>query len=197
MRQTNHPKKGDSTKVDPIRSERDIKNIKKLLADNPRNLCIFVVGINTNLRASDLVRLTVGQIKYVPIGGSFNMREKKTGKLRTITMNRTVYDAVQNLLKTMPEAKDHEPIFQSRKGKQPLCVSYLSYLVKNWCKQINLKGNFGSHSLRKTMGYMHRTVFNTDIPLLMTMFNHSTQKQTLSYLGIQETDVQNAYLREI
>ena len=121
----------------------------------------------------------------------------KTGKARDITLNKTVYDAIQNLLKTMPHAEDHEPLFQSRKGQQPLTVPYINFLVKGWAKAINLRGNFGSHSLRKTMGYMHRTVNNTDIPTLMTMFNHSTQKQTLTYLGIQESDIKAAYLFEI
>lgn len=197
MRSSNYIKKGESTRVDPIRSEKDIRNIKKLLADNPRNLCIFTLGINTNLRASDILKITVGQVKYLQVGGSFNLREKKTGKQRTVTLNKTVYETIQNLLKTIPDAEDTAPLFQSRKGKQALCVPYLSTLVKGWCKEINLKGNFASHSLRKSWGYIHRTVFNTDIPTLMTLLNHSTQKQTLAYLGIQEADLREAYLREI
>jgi integrase len=70
-------------------------------------------------------------------------------------------------------------------------------MVKGWCKEINLKGNYGTHTLRKTFGYIHRTVFNTDIPTLMEMFNHSSQKQTLAYLGIQPSDIKDAYLKEI
>jgi hypothetical protein len=31
----------------------------------------------------------------------------------------------------------------------------------------------------------------------MTLFNHSTQKQTLAYLGIQASEVKDAYMREI
>jgi len=36
-------------------------------------------------------------------------------------------------------------------------------------QEVNLKENLGSHTLRKTFGYIHRTVFNTDIPTLMQM----------------------------
>lgn len=53
----NHPKKGSTIKVDPIRKLKDIKAIKKLLANKPRDLALFTIGINTNLRASDLLRL--------------------------------------------------------------------------------------------------------------------------------------------
>jgi len=78
-----------------------------------------------------------------------------------------------------------------------LTVSYLNSLVKSWCKEINLRGNYGAHTLRKTFGYVHRTVFGTDIPTLMEMFNHSTQRQTLTYLGIQPREINDAYLKEI
>lgn len=197
MKVPNSPDKGDNIKVDPIRSEKDIKNIKKLLADKPRDLAIFTLGINTNLRASDILRITVGQVRHLKPGQHFTIKEKKTGKERSITINKTVYDAINNLLKTIPEAEDIEPLFQSRKGKQSLCVPYLNSLVKGWCRELNMKGNYGSHTLRKTFGYIHRTVFNTDIPTLMTMFNHSTQKQTLAYLGIQPSEIKDAYLKEI
>ena len=198
MSNQNHPKTGDSIKVDPIRSEKDIRTIKKLLADKPRDLAIFTLGINTNLRASDLVRIKVGQVRHLKPGEHFSLIEKKTGKERKVTINNSVYQAIQGLLKTLTEAEDTSPLFQSRKGlKQPLCVPYLSNLVKSWCRAVNLRGNYGAHSMRKCMGFIHRTVFGTDIPTLMVMFNHSSQKQTLTYLGIQESDIQDAYMREI
>lgn len=197
MAALNHPEKGDSIKVEPIRSEKDIKAIKKILASKPRDLAIFTLGINTNLRASDLLKVKIGQVKYLKPGEHFTVKEKKTGKDRAITINKTVYEAIQGLLKTMPDAGEGDCLFQSRKGKEALCVPYLNALVKGWCKEINLKGNYGSHTLRKTFGYIHRTLFNTDIPTLMEMFNHSSQKQTLAYLGIQPGEIRDAYLREI
>ena len=197
MQSSNRPQKGSSIKVEPIRHKKDIQLIKKLLAGNLRDLAIFTLGINTNLRASDLLRITVGQIRHLRPGEHFSVREKKTGKLRDITINETVYTALQGLLSSLSNPGDEDFLFQSRKGRQALCVSYLNSLVKSWCREINLNGNYGSHTLRKTFGYIHRTVFNTDIPTLMEMFNHSSQKQTLAYLGIQPSEIKDAYLREI
>ena len=197
MAALNHPKEGKGIKVEPIKSVKDIRLIKKLLADKPRDLAIFTLGINSNLRASDLLKITVGQVRNLQPGDHFTLREKKTGKERNITINKTVYEAVQALLKSMGEAGDNAPLFQSRKGGQALCVPYLNALVKGWCREINLKGNYGSHTLRKTFGYIHRTEFGTDIPTLMVMFNHATQKQTLAYLCIQPEEIKDAYMREI
>lgn len=137
------------------------------------------------------------KITMCPICNNVSVKEKKTKKERNITINNTVYDAVQSLIASLPNAEDGDFLFQSRKGRNALCVPYLNSLVKGWCSEINLIGNYGSHSLRKTFGYIHRTVFNTDIPTLMQMFNHSTQKQTLAYLGIQSSEIKDAYLKEI
>ena len=197
MGNANHPKAGSSIKVEPIIKPRHVKRIKDQLADQPRNLAIFVVGINTNLRASDLTSLTVGQVRLLQVGEHFTTKERKTGKARRITINKSVYQAVKDLLSIMPNATDEQPLFQSRKGGKALTSQAIHALVKSWCKEADLKGNYGSHTLRKTFGYMHRTVHHTDIPTLMVMFNHSSEKQTLEYLGIQRDEIKDAYLKEI
>lgn len=197
MMNINRPAPGSTIKVDPIRSLRDIAKIKRKLTGKPRDLAIFVIGINTNLRASDLLRMTVGQVRDLQPGDKFTMKEKKTKKLRGITINPTVYEALQNLLATMPEAYGDNYLFPSRKGGGPLSVPYLNALVKGWAVDVGLKGNYGSHTLRKTFGYVHRKEFGTDIPTLMKLFNHSSQQQTLEYLGIQPQEIQDAYMQEI
>ena len=191
----NHPKKGSSIKVEPIREIKHIRGIKKLLKDKPRDLCLFTLGINTNLRASDLVRITISQVAHLEAGDSLYLKEKKTGKNKGVTLNQNVITAIRRLIGTI---EDHSgALFQSRKSGAALQPSYINYLVKEWCKAIGLKGNYGAHTLRKTFGYIHRTQFNTDIPTLMIMFNHSSQKQTLDYLGVQPTEIKKAYMREI
>ncbi|MDX2441674.1 MAG: hypothetical protein QNK40_14125 [Desulfobacterales bacterium] len=41
----------------------------------------------------------------------------------------------------------------------------MSRLVKGWCNVINLKGNYASHTLRKTWGYHQRVTFNVGITI--------------------------------
>jgi hypothetical protein len=60
-----------------------------------------------------------------------------------------------------------------------------------------LKGNYGSHTLRKTFGYHQRVTFGVDLPRLMVVFNHSTQKQTLDYLCIQPKEIKDVYENEL
>lgn len=190
---------GEKIKVEPIKSEKDINRIIQNLTGHPRNLALFVVGINTNFRASDLLKLKVSDVKYLKPGDHFCSYEKKTGKGRLTTLNEPACEVIQALLVSMPDCIDNDLLFQSRRSDggngQGLSVSTFSTMVKSWCG--HLRGNYGSHTLRKTFGYIHRTVFNTDIPTLMDMFNHSNQRQTLAYLGVQAAEIKEAYMKGI
>jgi integrase len=194
----NHPNKGDSIKVEPIRKLKNINLIKRLLSDKPRDFAIFTMGINTNLRGVDLLKIKVGQVRYMEVGDNFRLKEQKTSKDRLVTMNPAVHQAAHALLATMPKAADDDFLFQSREGQgKKLTTPYLNNLVKKWCSDINLKGNYGAHTLRKTFGYHQRKTFGVDIPTLMVMFNHSSQRQTLDYLCIQDSEIEKAYLNEL
>ena len=192
---TNHPKKGSQIKVEPIRKRKDIDLIKKLLSDKPRDLALFILGINTNLRASDLLRLTVGHVKHLKEGDALEINEKKTGKPRRVTLNKACIESIQALLEA-GGYQDVDYLFKSQRSAV-LTVPTVSNMVKAWCKEINLKGNYGSHTLRKTFGYHQRVTFGVDLPTLMVCFNHSTQKQTLDYLCIQAEEIKDVYMNVI
>lgn len=190
-RNYNRPKKGSQIKVEPIKKIKHIKTIKAMLASKPRDLALFTIGINTNLRASDLLRITVDKVKDLNTNDDLELKEKKTGKVRRITLNKACIKAIQGLLET-GEYKDKDYLFKSQRGPV-LTVSTVTNMVKGWCRAINLKGNYGSHTLRKTWGYHQRITFKTELPVLMECFNHSNQKQTLTYLCIQPEEIKNVY----
>ena len=187
----NHPKKGSTIKVEPIRHLKDIKAIKRLLQDSPRDFCLFTLGINTNLKASDLLAITAGMVRNEE---ELVLKERKTGKERRITLNTITQKAIRRLLDSR-EYDDDDRLFQGQRG--PLTVPTVNRLVKGWCKAINLRGNYGSHTLRKTFGYHQRVTFGRGLPELMTVFNHSTQKQTLDYLCVQPEEIKDIYLNEL
>ncbi|MEP2890923.1 tyrosine-type recombinase/integrase [Tateyamaria sp.] len=197
----NHPKKGSSIKVEPIRDVKAIKRIKKLIAASPRDLCLFTFGINSAYRAGEILSLKVGQVDHLQAGDRLEIKQTKSGKYRAITVNRPVVEAIDIWLsvhpETNPEARPDAPLFPSRKKGLTLSVSTVNNMVKRWCKEAGLRGNYGSHTMRKTWGYHQRVQNNTPIPLLMDAFGHSTQAQTLEYLCIQESEIQDLYGLEL
>ena len=191
----NHPRKGASIKVQPIRSLAAIKQIKEHLKDQPRNLCLFTLGINTAYRASELLSLTVGQVKDLQAGDVLEIKQRKTKTYRPTVINHVTHEALQNWLRYHPRRTDlNAPLFisQRRKG-HALTVSAVISLVKLWCKNVKISGNFGSHTLRKTWGYHQRVKNNAPTPILMRAFKHKSEQQTLDYLGILPPEINNLF----
>jgi integrase len=73
----NRPATGSIIDIQPIRKKKDIEAIKKILSDKPRDFLLFVLGINNGLRASDLLTIKVGQVRYLKSGQVLKIREKK------------------------------------------------------------------------------------------------------------------------
>ncbi|MDJ0825077.1 MAG: tyrosine-type recombinase/integrase [Rhodobacter sp.] len=196
-RNANRPQKGSSIKVEPIRDLEAIARIKALLADKPRDLCLFTFGINTAYRAGEILSLKVGQVEHLQPGDRLEIKQSKTRKYRAITVNRAVVGAINAWINHYPDAEADAPLFPSRKTNKALTVAAVHKLIKQWCREAGLKGNYGSHTMRKTWGYHQRVQMDQPIPLLMAAFGHSTQAQTLEYLCIQEEEIQDLYGLEL
>ena len=193
---SNHPKKGDRIKVDPICQIKDIKAISKLTSDNPRDHLLFIMGINNGLRAGDLVKLKVKDVQHMKVGDTLTIRESKTGKDNILVINKTVYKALRNYL-DLVQPKRSDFLFASRKGSSHIQSQAVSKLVKKWTKAINLKGNFGAHTLRKTWGYVQRTMHGVGFEIICKRYNHSSPAITMRYLGIQDKEVHSTLMNEI
>ncbi|MBW4661969.1 MAG: tyrosine-type recombinase/integrase [Drouetiella hepatica Uher 2000/2452] len=189
-----HPASGSTIKVEPIRDKKAIGRIKKVLADHPRDLCLFTLGINTAYRANELLSIKVKQVRSQRVGDVLELKQRKTNKYRPVTLNGTAISAIQTWLEDS-QLQDEDNLFTGQRGC--LTVTTVSTMVKGWCQDVGLKGNYGSHTLRKTWGYWQRMERGTAIPLLMEAFGHATQRQTLAYLGIQSDEIAQIYELEL
>ncbi|MFN2268397.1 MAG: site-specific integrase [Desulfonatronovibrio sp.] len=193
---TNHPQKGSSIKVEPIRNLEDIKAIKQLLQNKPRDLLLFTMGINNGLRIGDILKLMVKQVQGLKPGEVLRIREQKTDKDNVLLINKSVLRALEDYLagaRLGPE----DFLFKSKKGSGPISVSAANRLVKAWCRAINLRGNYGTHSLRKTFGYIQRIKYGVGFEVLCKRFNHSSPAVTMRYLGIEDKEVNGILMNEI
>ena len=202
-----HPEKNTDIRVEPIRDARAIEIIKEQLVHKPRDRCLFTLGINTAFRANELLSITVGQVQDLNAGDALRIRQTKTKKVRSVPLNGKVIDDIQAWLSKHPACRNiPDPdcfLFMSQRGAV-LSVPSVTGMVKTWVRNakrhaeaedldIDLRGNFGSHSLRKTWGYHQRMHNNAQLPVLMDAFGHTTQRQTLQYLGIEEKEIAELY----
>jgi len=155
---------------------------------------LFTLGINTAYRANELLSLKVKQVQNLRAGDVLDLKQRKTHKYRPVTLNPSAVGAIQTWL-AVGDLQAGDYLFTGQRGC--LTVPTVSTLVKSWCRDVGLRGNYGSHSLRKTWGYWQRLERGTAIPLLMEAFGHATQQQTLAYLGIQSDEIAQIYELEL
>lgn len=181
--------------VEPIRDRKKIDIMKKLLSDKPRDYLMFVMGINSALRVSDLLSLQYKDVidnKGIPLD-HIELKETKTGKFNKIAIPKGVKKAITDYVKHHYEGDLNHYLFRSRKGNnQPINRKTAWNIINDTAKSIGLK-NIGSHSLRKTWAY-HSYKAGTDILTIQDMLNHSAPSITLRYIGITQDDKDRAVL---
>lgn len=182
--------------VDPIRKQKDIKAISQMLQNNPRDHLLWVMGVNNGLRANDLVKIKVHQVQKVKPGDLINIIESKTGKPNVLIINKSVHKVLQAFLKEQNLDPD-DYLFKSRKGDGHITSQSVGRLVKTWTAAINLKGNFGAHTLRKTWGYHQRVNHGVGFEILCKRYGHSNPAITMGYLGIEDKEVHDVLMNEI
>nr|WGD75151.1 site-specific integrase [Bacillus subtilis] len=165
--------------VQPIRDLDQIYYIKKYLKErSERNHLLFVAGINSGLRISDLRLLRVRDVKRMYI----DLREQKTSKQKRIKINKALRKAFSDYIK---DKDDQEFLFKSREGlNKPISRSMAYNILREAADYVGLDG-IGTHTMRKTFGYWHYKKFK-DVALPQEIFNHSSPDITLRYIGITQ-----------
>ena len=191
--------------VEPIKSIKDIQKIKQYLfgKENKRDYLLFAFGINVGLRAGDLLSLRIRDVAerdngILNIKDAVRIQEEKTDKIREFSINKSAVEALKVYLDSLNKLDLDDYLFRSRKGDNDhLTVESAHKIIKSTMKDLGIKGNFGTHTLRKTFAYHIYTNNVKDNPsiieTLQKMLNHSSSAITLRYIGITKEVITNVY----
>ena len=199
---TNGVKK--AKQVEPIKDKKDLKKLVTYLkATNLRNYTIVIVGMNILLRAGDLLELKWSDVleEDMTFKRIIWITEEKTNKHRKIGFNNDSIDALTLYKDSLNSFNVNDYIFTSRKvnknGEKKLDVKALHKIIKDTCKELDIKGNFGTHTLRKTGAYHiyndHIATNPTILTRLQKILNHSSQATTLHYIGIETQEIDDIF----
>lgn len=184
--------------MQPLKGDDQIAAVRAVVETSPRDYALFVLGTNTAFRAADILGLNVGDVRYLNVGDELVIKERKTAKRskpgRMVNVNAKVVEALQRLIATLEDASDDAPLFVGEKRKTRLTVNTFSRLVKGWCEQAGLRGDFAAHSLRKTFGYTLRTKHGYSVDALQQAYGHSSGAITLRYVCIQPEELKAMYM---
>lgn len=184
--------------VHAIKDRDKIEAMKKILrAASLRNELLFVLGINTGLRISDILALKISDILTKKgVADRLELREKKTMKKRTIAINKKTRRLIERYLAEERQSYHHgEPLFRSQKGKsQPITRQHAYAILNCAARSVGITDRIGTHSLRKTFGYF---AYNqgVDLSMIQKLLNHSSQAETLRYIGITQEQMDEVVLR--
>lgn len=165
--------------------------------DEYRDYLLITMGCYFGLRIGDLL-----SIKWTDVMDKeeLQIKESKTKKLRIITINDKVVDAINVCSNELRLNNDHwnsEYVFANQWGGQ-LSVSYINKRLKVIFQKYNVRvQNPSSHTLRKSFG---KHVFEMDnqsersLIYLSEIFGHSSSSITRKYIGLTSEKIKDMYL---
>lgn len=222
--QIKRKRKGVNGKVNALRTPDQIQAVKDyfLNYDNTvktrnnsygiRNYCIVIFGLNTALRASDILMFTIGEVidEDGNIRDKVTIKEQKTGKKRNVYFNDAVKEALEMYLDTLEDYNPDDFLFPSNKRKwdeekqmyikQPISVRSFWQIMNKCSKDLELDKqglNIGTHTLRKT--WARNTIINNREDSLIKLkvseaLNHSSEKMTYTYADITADEQRELFM---
>ena len=175
--------------VEPIRDKKKIDSMKRYLkGKNIRDYVMFVLGINSGLRISDLLNL---QVDDVCGKERITLREKKTGKAKNFPLSDSSRKIIDEYLKTKKLTAG--PLFPSRKGYSAISRVQAYLIINEAARAVGIKEAVGTHTLRKTFGYWAYQQ-GIDVTRIQQLLNHSSPAITLRYIGITREELDSVYI---
>ena len=178
--------------VEPIRDREKLEEMKEELKKNgTRDYLMFLTGINSGMRVSDIVKLNVNDVRNSngTMKEHITIIEKKTKKLKKFPLCNNLLVEMEKYTRNLEQG---EYLFKSRKGKnKPITTTQAYRIIVNAGERVGIK-NIGTHTMRKTFGYHHYKKFK-DIAILQEILNHSDPSITLRYIGINQDEINRAY----
>lgn len=180
--------------VEPIRDVKKIIAIKNNLKKekNPRNYLLFVLGINSALRISDLLKLKVKDVlnNHGNIKENIYIRQKKTGKEVKPKINKAIREALEFYFERIGIVDSESYLFSSTKNNnKPIDRIQCWRLIQKWCEDVSLETQKnGTHTLRKTWGF-HARKNGVSLDLIMSKLGQNSTNATKRYIGITQKEV--------
>jgi len=181
--------------VEPIKDLQKIKGLLTLIKNlgTLKEYAFVKIGFNTGLRVSDIISLRWDDLEMNDNFIYIDLKEQKTGKAKRIKLNGEVRILLNELRDKYPEDCW---VFQSEsnnaRGNHWTRQTPYDFLNK-YCKLAGIKTKVGTHTLRKSFGYQNYKR-GIDLSYLQKIFNHSTPRITLDYIGITQDEIDEIYI---
>jgi integrase len=163
--------------------------VRLQLAHRTRELALFDLGLDSKLRACDLVKLRVRDVCH---GDRMATRaiimQQKTSQPVQFEITQPTRDAVSDWIKDAKLGSD-DYLFPSRIHDSPhLGTRQYARMLDSWITEIGLDpAEYGTHSMRRTKAALiYRRTKN--LRAVQLLLGHTRIESTVRYLGIEVED---------
>lgn len=175
--------------VEALTDINQIQAMKKYLKEHSeRDYLLFVIGINTGLKITELLNIKFEDVlnEDGTVKDFYSLPVKDEKFKQDIYLNTKVKEALLDYVQTF-NAQRENYVFQSNKTKNPITRQQAYRVIHRAAEAIGIPGKIGTNSMRKTFGF-HAYKRGIAIALLQKHFHHATPSETLKYLGISKDE---------
>lgn len=181
-------------KMSPIKSIRKVEAFLNMtMKRGEKYFVIAKFQLNTGLRIVDVLKTRVSDI-FLPsmrFREYLTLKEKKTGKNKQIKLNEELKRCIKTYVGNSNIDYD-DFLFPGREPGTHITYYQVWRTFTGIADELVLE-NFATHSLRKTWGYFSYKASKHNIALIMAMFNHDSERETLKYIGIDQDEKDRIY----
>ncbi len=159
------------------------------MADNPRDLALFNMAIDSKLRGCDLVRLRVTDVFAA---GRVRERASTTHRKTAQPVRFEITELTRQSLERWianPEMLGAEFLWPSRFHESPhLSTRQYTRILRGWVTSIGLDpSSYGTHSMRRTkLAQIYKKTGN--LRAVQLLLGHTKMDSTIRYLGVELDD---------
>lgn len=163
--------------------------IRLQLTNRVRELALFNLGLDSKLRACDLVKLKVRDVCHGNrVATRATVLQQKTSTPVQFEITQGTRDAVEAWVRA-ENLQPEDSLFPSRIANHDhLGTRQYARIVDGWIKEIGLDpANYGTHTIRRTKASLvYRRTKN--LRAVQLLLGHQKLESTVRYLGIEVED---------
>ncbi len=163
--------------------------IRLQLTNRVRELALFNLGLDSKLRACDLVKLKVRDVCHGSrVATRATVMQQKTSTPVQFEITQGTRDAVEAWIRA-ENLQPEGPLFPSRiANHEHLGTRQYARIVDGWIEEIGLDpANYGTHTMRRTKASLvYRRTKN--LRAVQLLLGHQKLESTVRYLGIEVED---------
>jgi site-specific recombinase XerD len=176
-----------------IREERDpaillkteYKALLQVAGDHPRDFAIVMLFLQSGLRVSELVNLTLSDVSFET--KEITVRQGKGRKDRVVPLIGQALEALKIYLAVRPASPEYDNVFLAR-NKTSMDQRTVRYRIHKYYQEAGIKKKASVHTLRHTFS-THQVAGGLPLPQLKEILGHRKLETTYKYVHLVRTNL--------